>query len=122
MLIYKFPLTVVLVALFVSPFARAQYLAPTPEASMNADLGAMRGYYNWLALELRRRLPQSQSGGEARVGVAFKIAPSGRMRIVRITGGTEVHAEILRRLFASIRPPRPPNGRELYLAQDFYFH
>lgn len=122
MLIYKFPLTVALVAFFASPLACAQYLAPTPEAAMNADLSAKRGYYNWLALELRRRAPQSQSAGEARVGVAFKIAPSGRMRIVRITGGTEVHAEILRRVFASIRPTPPPNGRGLYLAQDFYFH
>jgi hypothetical protein len=122
MLMHKFPLTVVLVALFASPFARAQYLAPTPDASMSGDLGTLHGYANWLALELRRRIPPSQSAGEARVGVAFKIAPSGHMRIVRITGGTAAHAEILRRAFSGIHPPPPPNGRELYLSQHFEFH
>lgn len=119
---HKLLFPVVLVALFASSFARAQYLAPAPDPSMTGDLGAKRGYYYWLALELRRHVPQSHSAGQARVNVAFKIAPSGRMRIVRITGGTEVHAEILRRAFASIHPPPTPDRRGLYLAQDFFFH
>lgn len=118
----KFLLAAVLVAFPASPFARAQYLAPAPDASMSGDLGTVYGYANWLALELRRRVPPSQSAGEARVEVAFKIAPSGRMRIVRITGGTAAHAEILRRVFSGIYPPPPPKGRGLYLSQNFQFH
>lgn len=119
---HKFPHAVVLVALLASPFARAQYLAPTPDASTSGDIGTLHGYANWLALELRRRMPPSQSAGEGRVEVAFKIAPRGRMRIIRITGGTAAHAEILRRAFSGIHPPPPPKGRELYLSQNFQFH
>ncbi|MBM3563880.1 MAG: TonB C-terminal domain-containing protein [Alphaproteobacteria bacterium] len=119
---HKFLLTAVFVAFAASRFAQAQYLAPAPDASTSYDLRTLYGYTNWLALELRRHMPPSQSAGEARVEVAFKIAPSGRMRIVRITGGAPAHAEILRRALSGIHPPPPPKGRGLYLSQDFQFH
>ncbi|HEY8161859.1 MAG TPA: energy transducer TonB [Methylocystis sp.] len=94
---------------------------PSPTAPATASGISESKYLSLLYAEIAKHTPEENAAGPGEVTASFVVGASGKVEKVTIDKTTSpAHAEIVKKILASIAAPPPPGG-PMDLGQTFKF-
>ena len=100
---------------------RAGGRAPAPAAEAPAALSQSK-FLGLLYSEIARHTPPENKAGAGDVAASFHVNAQGKIDKVVIEKTTSAaHAEIVKKILASVQAPPPPGG-SFDVSQSFKFH
>ncbi len=118
---------VILLASFACANLHAQESKPAPRAAAVAPEAApalsQSKFLGLLYAEIAKRTPANNTLGPGEVTASYHVNPKGKIDKVVVAKSTSpAHADMVRKILASVQAPPPPANGDPDIAQTFKFH
>jgi hypothetical protein len=114
---------IVLLVSLTAASAGAQESTLAPQAAAPAPVLSQSKFLGLLYAEIAKRIPEKNRLGAGEVKASYHVNPQGKIdRVVIEKASTPAHAELVKKILASVQGPPPPANGDPDISQTFKFH